>query len=102
MRIGAARAEINKAFAGIDRTVLGSVAIVTLISTLRRAIDTRLRPPFDKCLLDVDVTFSREPREDDAAAAIRERLAALANEDAKLRSSGPLHAEIEKPCDAFR
>jgi hypothetical protein len=63
MRIRAPRAEINKSFAGIDRTVLGRVAIFGLINTHRRTIDTRLRPPFDKCLLDVDVTFSREPRE---------------------------------------
>ena len=102
MRIRAPRAEINKAFAGIDRTVLGRVAIFGLINTLRRTIDTRLQPPFDKCLLDLDVTFSREPREDYAAAAMRERLAALANEDAKLRSSGPLHVAIEKPREAFR
>jgi hypothetical protein len=102
MRIRPPRAEINKAFAGIDRTVFGHVAIVGLINTVRRAIDTRLRPPFDKWLLDVDVTFGREPREDHAAAAMRERLAALANEGAKLRSRGPLHVAIEKPRQTFR
>jgi hypothetical protein len=57
MSIGTARAALNEAFAGIDRSAVVVIAIVALINAIRRSINGILEPPFSDWLLATGVSF---------------------------------------------
>ena len=57
MSLHAARSALNRAFAGVDRTALVSVALVALVNTIRRSINTNFAPPFGDWLFDTAVVF---------------------------------------------
>jgi hypothetical protein len=57
MSIVRVRGAINEAFAGIERSAVGIVAIVALINTIRRSINWIFEPPFSEWLLGTFVAF---------------------------------------------
>jgi signal transduction histidine kinase len=57
MRIAAARAAVNEAFAGVNGSAVVVIAIVALINTIRRSINWIFEPPFSEWLLGTAVSF---------------------------------------------
>lgn len=57
MSVATTRAAINAAFRGVDGSAVVIIAIVALISTIRRSINWILEPPFLEWLFVTSVNF---------------------------------------------